>query len=115
MISSLPIVRSETLPGVGLQYLENGPSTEKVLVTLEPNGKIPLHTHKVDARMYIVAGRASVLSTDDYNGRQVGPGECVLFRKDLPHGFEAGPEGLTFLSCNDGIRQTDGSLDIQFV
>ena len=115
MISSLPIVRSETLPGVGLQYLQSGPTAEQVLVTLEPSGKIPLHTHKVDARMYIVAGVARVLSTDEYNGHQVGPGECVLFRKDLPHGFEAGPEGLTFLSCNDGIRQADGILDLQFV
>ena len=115
MIYSLPIVRQESLPGVKLQYLSDDTLHEKVFVTLEPNGKIPLHTHSVDARMYIVAGGAKVLSTDKYNGRHVGPGECVLFRKDLPHGFEAGPEGLIFLSCNGGIRHTDGSLDLQFV
>jgi quercetin dioxygenase-like cupin family protein len=115
MISSLPVVTPVDLPGVGLRYLETGPSAENVLVTIAPNGTIPLHTHKVDARMYIVAGRAKVLSTDEYNGREVGPGECVLFRKYLPHGFEACSEGLTFLSCNDGIRQADGSLDLQFV
>ncbi len=114
MITQLPVVRPENLPGVSLRYLEEKMAEENVFVHVVPNGVIPLHRHKVKANMYIVAGGGRVLSTNENNGRSVGPGDCVLFEKDLPHGFEAGPNGLIFLSCNGRIRQADGSLDLQF-
>lgn len=86
-------------------------SPEISLVEMEPESEIEPHTHKVDARMFILQGTAVVLSDDENNGREVKKGDCVFFQKLIPHGFKAGKEGMSFLSINDGIRQSNGDID----
>jgi quercetin dioxygenase-like cupin family protein len=93
----------------------NRGSPQSVLVKVEAGGKIPLHVHKVDAEMYIVGGSAIVLSDDETNGTLVNPGARVMFKKNESHGFEAGPEGLVFVSFNGGIVDfQDTNWDISF-
>jgi quercetin dioxygenase-like cupin family protein len=76
---------------------------QTVLVQIEPEGRIPLHSHTVAAEMVIVAGSGWVCSADDMNNRPVSPGCRVFFEADKPHGFHAGDEGLSFVSVNAGI------------
>ncbi|MBM3261150.1 hypothetical protein FJY93_01890 [Candidatus Kaiserbacteria bacterium] len=87
---------------------------QQVLVCVEPHGVIPPHTHDVDATMRIAAGSGRVLCEGSEHGTEVGPGSCVFFAALGLHGFEAGPEGLIFLSENGGIVGEDGTWDIQF-
>ena len=114
MITKLQQVAPKQLPGTTISYLQAEGGKELALVSIEPNGTIPLHSHGVDAEMAIVAGSARVLSDDSDNDKEVHPGDCVLFEKNRMHGFTAGPDGLTFISRNDGIRQPDGTFDLVF-
>ncbi|MBI1300849.1 MAG: cupin domain-containing protein [Alphaproteobacteria bacterium] len=119
MITRAREFNNSALPGVkilplGQDTLKAG-EPQTISVTLEPGATIPLHTHSSDARMTILSGNAIVLSDNEDNGREVGPGDCVLFAKDKPHGFEAGTEGLVFVSENGGIvDQEPQNWDIQF-
>ena len=90
---------------------------QEVLVEVSPFGKIPLHTHTVDAEMIIVSGRGYVLSGDkSLDGVPVQVGEVVFFEKEIPHGFQASREGLTFISRNGGIvAESSQSWDIDFL
>jgi len=83
--------------------------SQRVLVKLAPFRTIPLHTHSVDAAMFIVAGGGQILSEDVFRGRAVSAGDRVLFERDAPHGFAAGAEGLTFVSDNGGIVDESAS------
>jgi quercetin dioxygenase-like cupin family protein len=112
MISTVQATRFPELPGVVIHFMETG-AAERALVRVDPNGSIPLHKHEVDATMYVTGGSGKVLSDTLDNGRVVGPGDCVFFAKHGPHGFQAGPEGLVFMSFNGGIRQPDGSIDLE--
>ena len=116
MIHALAQKVVPALPGISIWPLPKGSGDmEHTIVGIPPNGKIPLHTHTVDARMHIVHGSAQVLSDNEDNGRTVVPGDCVFFEKERAHGFQAGPKGMAFLSCNGGILQGDGSVDLQLV
>jgi quercetin dioxygenase-like cupin family protein len=89
---------------------------QEVLVEVDGDGTIPLHTHSVDAKMVIVAGSGCVLSAQSQlNGVPVRRGDVVRFEKDIAHGFEAGPDGLVFLSVNGGIVDSRSeNWDIRF-
>ena len=105
------------LPGVTIFAMDGAPKRgepQRVLVSIEAGKDIPLHTHAVDAEMFIVSGTGVVLSRDSSNGRVVQMGDVVLFERDAPHGFRAGPEGLTFVSANGGIVDADDDWDISF-
>jgi len=94
------------LPGVKIFPLSGPPKVgipQDILVEIEPDGSIPLHSHAVDAEMFIIAGSGWVCSTDETNGRPVSLGWRVFFEADEPHGFRAGKDGLTFISANGGI------------
>jgi len=111
-----PIIHPK-LPGtsiypLGDQKLVQG-KRQQVLVVMEPNAEIPLHTHRVDAMMDPVAGFAIVLSDNEDNGVLVQPGQRVEFAAHGPHGFRAGTEGFSFVSTNDGIVDAAGEWDIQ--
>lgn len=118
-IARIERISHEGLPGVGAYVLQahGGPARlEELLVEVEPNGEVPLHTHSVDATMIILDGAAKVLSEDhDLNGRQVSRGDVVFFEKDRMHGFKASDSGLLFLSRNGGIiGNAGGPWDISF-
>lgn len=88
---------------------------QEVLVVCEPRAVIPPHTHNVDAEMFVVAGSAKVISSDDaINGRIVQRGDIVFFERHVTHGFEALDAGLIFVSRNGGIVDEDGDWDIEF-
>ncbi len=76
---------------------------QRVLVTLEPNVEIPLHSHSVNAEMFIVSGSGKVLSDDNTNGTTVKTGAMVYFEADNRHGFRAERDGMSFISSNGGI------------
>jgi len=109
-VSTISSVVNPSLPGVRIIPV-SGPlkagAPQTVLVEVEPDGSVPLHSHTVDAEMIIVAGSGWVCSTDLTNGRYVSPGYLVFFEADKPHGFLAGSEGLSFISVNGGIVDED--------
>src|SRR3989344_8368301 len=105
-VSKLEVLTSPSLPGVRIFAISGAPKAgvaQSVLVEVEPDGSIPLHSHTVDAEMIIVGGSGWVCSTDATNGRHVSPGFRVFYEKDKPHGFRAGNDGLSFVSINGGI------------
>lgn len=107
------------LPGVVVFSLTPKPSfnePQELLVELKGDGEIPLHSHSVDAEMYIVAGDATVLSDDgSLNGRNVKRGDVVHFERNIKHGFKASESGLVFVSRNGGIVDAgSNSWDIDF-
>jgi quercetin dioxygenase-like cupin family protein len=88
---------------------------QEVLVVCAPKAVIKPHSHAVDAEMFIVAGKARVLSGDpSLHGHLVCPGDIVFFERNVMHGFEALEEGLTFVSRNGGIADDDGTWDMRF-
>lgn len=96
------------MPGVNVRPIGNSSlqkgTAQQVLVEVEPNATIPMHSHSVDAIMDIVAGSATLLTDDkDLQGKVVSTGNKVFFNKGGLHGFMAGPKGLIFVSTNDGI------------
>jgi quercetin dioxygenase-like cupin family protein len=118
-IERIERIAHERLPGVAAYLLQaRGDSAplEELLVEVEPNGEVPLHSHSVDATMIILDGAAEVLSEDhDLNGKQVSRGDVVLFEKDRRHGFKVSDSGLLFLSRNGGIVGKAGRpWDISF-
>jgi quercetin dioxygenase-like cupin family protein len=111
-------MHNPALPGVAICRLSDHVrvgSPQRVLVRVEPQGQIPLHTHSVDAKMTILAGDGWIVSRDATDGRAVSPGVCVFYERDAPHGFRAGDAGLTFMSENGGIVDDDPeSWDMEF-
>jgi quercetin dioxygenase-like cupin family protein len=72
-----------------------------------------MHSHTVDARMFVVDGEAELLSDDpQLNGQTVRTGTCVFFERHVNHGFRAGKRGLKFVSENGGIVSADQAWDI---
>ncbi|MEZ4103735.1 MAG: cupin domain-containing protein [Candidatus Paceibacterota bacterium] len=114
-MSAISKVKSSKYPQINAlisHLVLAGSNTPEIsLVEMRPKSVIEPHIHKVDARMFIVSGTATVLSDDGNNGTVVRKGDCVFFEKLRRHGFKAGPEGMTFLSINGGIRKIDGELD----
>jgi quercetin dioxygenase-like cupin family protein len=117
-IKTIGISRHSNLKDVSIRpmwYEAKAGFLQEVLVVAEAGAIIPLHTHKVDARMFIVAGSGYVLSVDENNGTPVSVGMEVFFEKDKAHGFRAGTNGLTFVSRNGGIvDNNEKSWDISF-
>lgn len=109
--SALPDVQVFSMSG----NLKHG-EPQQVLVKVSPGGEIPLHSHNVDARMMIVSGSGKVLSDDpEINQSTVQGGTCVFFEKMKAHGFQAGDEGLSFVSDNGGIVDEHHRWDLEFV
>ena len=89
---------------------------QQILIAVAPGVRIPLHRHNYDAAMFVVAGKATVLAEDPkVNGTEVGVGARVFFQKEKDHGFQAGAEGMSFISTNGGIVDADpASWNLQF-
>lgn len=105
------------LPGVSIYPVAETPlqkgESQQVLVVVEPDSVIPLHSHEVDASMFVVDGEAELLSDDpELDGQPVTTGTCVLFEKLVNHGFRVGSKGLKFLSTNGGIVDANGNWDM---
>lgn len=117
-IHSQEWVHNPNLPDVAICKLSEDVRVgqpQRVLVCVEPNGAVPLHTHSVDATMFIVSGAGWVLSEDPTNGRPVKAGDRVFFEREAAHGFRASASGLTFVSENGGIvDDAPESWDIDF-
>jgi quercetin dioxygenase-like cupin family protein len=100
-------VNHPRLPGVSIYNLEGGSlvqgKRQNVVVNVLPNNVIPLHKHESSAIMFVVSGSAKLLSEDKMNGTYVTVGDRIHWDAFSSHGFEAGSDGLLFISTNDGI------------
>lgn len=84
---------------------------QEILVSVSPYGRVPAHKHSVDAKMIIVAGKADLLFDEVelaskgqvLNKKTVVQGDIVSFESGMTHGFQAHQEGLSFVSINGGI------------
>jgi hypothetical protein len=61
-------------------------------VRLPPNSKVDLHAHQEDEIIHVVTGQISV------GNRVLGPGDSVFVAGMTLYGFEAGPEGVSYLN-----------------
>jgi quercetin dioxygenase-like cupin family protein len=120
-IARLRALTHDNLTGIAIYPLETGTQLsagrpQEVLVEMAPHTTIPLHSHGVDAFMFIAGGSGTVLSDDeDLNGYYVERGHLVHFEAGVHHGFQAAGEGLIFVSKNGGIvAETGSGWDIQF-
>ena len=112
-------VRKREFPDVTIYTLgkpAQAGTPQEVLVEIAPHGAVPLHAHRTDAKMIIVAGSGIVLSADQsMHGTPVGRGDSVFFEAEVPHGFQAFGAGLTFLSQNGGIvDERESEWDVSF-
>ena len=57
------------------------------LFTMKPGGIIQLHTHPEEHEIYVLEGKAKLLS-DDGNDRIAKKGDVVFIPSDLPHGYD---------------------------
>ncbi|GJL85546.1 MAG: hypothetical protein DHS20C02_13210 [Micavibrio sp.] len=118
-ITNPMVFRHASLPGVEVYAQGEIPTRgqpQEVLVRVEPNGIIRPHSHESDARMFVVNGSGTVLSEDpETNNTEVTVGHCVFFEKQKEHGFQAGPNGLSFVSTNDGIVDGKQEWDINLL
>ena len=57
------------------------------LFTMQPGGIIPLHTHPEEHEIYVLEGRAKLLSNDG-DDRIAKGGDVVFIPSDLPHGYD---------------------------
>jgi quercetin dioxygenase-like cupin family protein len=119
MITTTSPIEHPQLQGVKVFSLEACPVKNKpqqVLVACEPHAQIPLHHHRHDATMFVVSGNALILASNpELNGKRVQTGDRVFFRKEHGHGFQAGSEGMSFLSTNGGIADSNpANWDMQF-
>lgn len=89
---------------------------QQVLVVCAPHAQIRPHRHKHDASMFVVSGSAQVLASNpELNGRSVTTGDRVFFQREQDHGFQAGPEGMSFISTNGGVVDVNpANWDMQF-
>lgn len=90
------------IKGAGIQVLlsqkENVPHFYMRLVSVEPGGIIPLHSHEVIHEMYVVKGKGAVLHE---NGETpIEAGSFVYMPSDEIHGMKnTGSENLEFICC----------------
>ncbi len=118
MITRLNAVTHKDLPGIQMFLIDPGNLPEglpqRLLVQMAPGSRIPTHRHTVDATMDVFGGTATVVSDDADNGVEVVSGNRVHFPAHRPHGFNAGPEGFTFLSTNGVIVGPAGEWNMEF-
>ena len=117
-ISQLKRLPMDELAGVAVFQMSRSArrgEEQTVLVVCDPGAKIPLHTHSVDAQMFIAGGSGTVLSDDPaINGQMARIGDLVFFKRGVAHGFQAADDGLSFVSCNGGTCDESGEWDINF-
>jgi len=83
------------------------------LVKLPPFGIIPNHTHTCASGMGITAG--SAIATGKATSEiAVKPGDYVFKPAGQMHGFQAGEDGLEFISVSDGDGIVQEQWDIEY-
>lgn len=120
MITAVAPLMHPGLQGVLVFPLDDNPKKDQpqqVLVVCAPNVQIPFHNHSQDASMFVVSGEARVRAKDaELDDQLVTIGDRVFFKKNQSHGFQVGAGGMSFLSTNGGIVDTDPiNWNIQFV
>jgi quercetin dioxygenase-like cupin family protein len=95
-------IPSEAVPnavGVSKQVLisaEEAPHFAMRCFTIQPGGKMPLHTNTVEHEQYVLSGRAKVtLGDEHFKG---GAGNVVFIPAGVPHAYtNIGEEPFRFL------------------
>ena len=98
-ISEVP---SEVVPnasGVSKQVLisaEEAPHFAMRCFTIQPGGKMPLHTNTVAHEQFVLSGKAEVTLGEEHY--EVGPGNVVFIPAGTPHAYtNQGDEPFRFL------------------
>ena len=98
----------DSLPGVVIYPFKERRVTR---MCIDPEGKIPFHTHNSDEEFTVVAGSGSLgtqvgpTPSPYWNGRwlsdlprityvRLAPGDCHVAKADTLHGLRAGESGL---------------------
>jgi len=92
----------EGIEGTRIQWLlaqkENVPHFYMRLVSVEPGGIIPLHSHEVIHEMYILKGKGAVLHEDGET--PIEAGSFIYMPINEVHGTKnTGSENLEFICC----------------
>jgi quercetin dioxygenase-like cupin family protein len=95
-------VAAEGARGAGIQWLlgkkDRVPHFYMRLVTVDPDGVIPLHQHEVIHEMFIVKGKGAVLHPDGETS--VNEGDFIYMPSMEIHGTRnTGTEPLQFICC----------------
>lgn len=89
------VISGEGMPGrkAGNQVIGDEETGQHALVVcLEPDRVVPLHSHGADEVIYILEGELSV-------GKRVcNPGTVLFIEKDTQYGFTVGGQGVRFLN-----------------
>ena len=106
-IGHIDNVKKEEIPvkgikGTRIQWLlaqkENVPHFYMRLVSVEPGGVIPLHSHETIHEMYILNGRGAVLHEDGET--PIEAGNFIYMPSNKVHGTKnTGSENLEFICC----------------
>ena len=98
-ISEVPSVVVQDAIGVSKQVLisaEEAPHFALRCFTIQPGGKMPLHTNTVEHEQYVLSGKAKVTLGDEHF--EVGPGNVVFIPAGVPHAYATiGEEPFRFL------------------
>lgn len=71
------------------------------LVTLEPGGSIPLHSHDIIHEMYVTSGDGAVVK-ESGEEQAITKGSFVYIPGNEKHGFKnTGEENFEFICCID--------------
>ncbi len=98
-ISEVPSVVVQDAIGVSKQVLisaEEAPHFAMRCFTIQPGGKMPLHTNTVEHEQFVLSGKAEVtLGAEHY---EVSPGNVVFIPAGMPHAYATiGKEPFRFL------------------
>ena len=98
-ISEVPSVSVQDAIGVRKQVLisaEEAPHFAMRCFTIQPGGKMPLHTNTVEHEQYVLSGKAKVtLGKEHY---EVEAGNVVFIPAGMPHAYtNIGEEPFRFL------------------
>ena len=83
------------MPASGDKPYDDLTSQDEVESIMQPGGGMPLHTNKVEHEQYVLQGSARVQIGDDVH--HVKAGDVVYIPGGVPHTYEAGDEGFSFL------------------
>ena len=71
--------------------------------TLPAGFTVPVHTHNHDELIVILSGGCTILE----GGPTLGPKDTMAITANHAYGFQAGPDGMTFLTIRAGEASTD--------
>jgi quercetin dioxygenase-like cupin family protein len=79
---------------IGMRLIA-GESLMVNMVTIEPGGVVPLHSHPNEQSGYVISG--TLILEIDGDKRALGPGACYMIPGNVPHSGETDDHGCVLL------------------